>query len=44
MGYQQPALNETPKKKIYEVEVMYNFNGCFSKFIQYDELVEEKEK
>lgn len=44
MGYQQPPSYEKPKVKIYEVEVMYNFNGYFSKFIEYDQLVEEKEK
>lgn len=29
-------FNQTPqsmKKRIFEVEVMYNFNGWFSKFI-----------
>jgi hypothetical protein len=30
--------------KAYEVSVIYNYNGDFSKFVLYDELVEQKEK
>jgi len=38
------AYMDTHYKGAYEVEIVYNYQGNFHLFIEYDELIEEVEK
>lgn len=38
------AYFDTLYKGAFEVEIVYNYNGNFSKFVDYEDLIEEAEK